>query len=63
VFWEAQDVVMADVERIEVIRGPGGTLWGANAVNGIINLETKPASQTHGTFVELDVHTTLSWRF
>ena len=53
VFWEAQDVVMADVERIEVIRGPGGTLWGANAVNGIINIVTQPAAKTRGTYVQL----------
>ncbi|MDA0337126.1 MAG: TonB-dependent receptor, partial [bacterium] len=53
VFWDAQDVVMADVERIEVIRGPGGTLWGANAVNGIINIVTQPAARTQGTYVQL----------
>ena len=40
-YWETQDVLLEDVERIEVIRGPGGTLWGANAVNGIINIITK----------------------
>lgn len=53
VFWESQDVVMADVERIEVIRGPGGTLWGANAVNGVINVLTKDARETQGGLVEL----------
>jgi iron complex outermembrane receptor protein len=53
VFWEAQDVVLEDVERIEVIRGPGGTLWGANAVNGIINIVTKKAARTQGTLVQL----------
>jgi iron complex outermembrane receptor protein len=41
VFWESLDVFLPDVERIEVIRGPGGALWGANAVNGIINVITK----------------------
>src|SRR5688572_21636596 len=47
-FWEVQDTVMTDVDRIEVIRGPGGTIWGANAVNGVINVITKDASQTRG---------------
>jgi iron complex outermembrane receptor protein len=51
VFWEAQDVVLEDVDRIEVIRGPGGTLWGANAVNGIINVITKKSEETQGGFV------------
>jgi len=49
VFWESQDVVLADVERIEVIRGPGGSLWGANAVNGIVNVVTRPAADSQGT--------------
>ena len=48
VFWDAQDVVMEDIERIEVIRGPGAALWGANAVNGVINITTKRAAQTPG---------------
>lgn len=48
VYWEAQDVLMEDVDRIEVIRGPGGTLWGANAVNGVINIITKHSSKTQG---------------
>jgi iron complex outermembrane receptor protein len=50
-YWETQDVMLEDVERIEVIRGPGGTLWGANAVNGIINIITKPARATQGAVV------------
>ncbi|WP_438863509.1 TonB-dependent receptor plug domain-containing protein [Neptunicella sp.] len=49
VMWEAHDVVLDDVERIEVIRGSGGTLWGANAVNGVINIITKHAIDTQGT--------------
>lgn len=51
VFWDAQDVLMSDVERIEVISGPGATLWGANAVNGVINIITKAASATQGALV------------
>ena len=51
VFWEAQDLVIADIDRIEVVRGPGGTLWGANAVNGVIHVITKNAADTRGTFV------------
>jgi len=51
VFWEAQDVVMEDLDRIEVIRGPGATLWGANAVNGVINIITKSAKDTQGGMV------------
>ena len=51
VYWNMQDVLMEDVERIEVIRGPGGTLWGANAVNGVINVITKKAKDTQGAYV------------
>lgn len=48
VFWDAQDVMLEDVERIEVISGPGGTLWGTNAVNGVINVITRSAQDTQG---------------
>jgi len=48
VYWEALDMPLDLIERIEVIRGPGGTLWGANAVNGVINIITKRASETQG---------------
>jgi iron complex outermembrane receptor protein len=48
VYWEAHGVMLEDVDRIEVIRGPGGTLWGANAVNGVINIVTKAAVDTQG---------------
>lgn len=51
VYWEANEVMLEDVERIEVIRGPGGSLWGANAVNGVINIITRPAGDTQGTLV------------
>lgn len=53
VIWDYHDVVLEDVDRIEVISGPGGTLWGANAVNGIINVITKPAAATQGTLVSV----------
>jgi len=51
VFWDAQDVMLEDVERIEVISGPGGTLWGSNAVNGVINVITKSAQDTQGGLI------------
>ncbi len=50
-FWEAQDVLLEDIDRIEVISGPGTTLWGANAVNGVINILTRDAQETQGTLV------------
>jgi iron complex outermembrane receptor protein len=76
VFWDAQDVLLEDVERIEVISGPGGTLWGVNAVNGVINITTRSAHATGGTLAMLgggntgadagfrygDTRGTASWR-
>ncbi len=53
VYWELQDVLLDDVARIEVIRGPGATLWGANAVNGVINIITYSAAETPGGLVEV----------
>ncbi len=52
VYWDMQDVPVEDIERIEVISGPGATLWGANAVNGVINIITRKSSQSQGGFVE-----------
>src|SRR5438876_9197072 len=51
VFWDVQDVMLEDIDRIEVVSGPGGTLWGANAVNGVINIQTKSARETQGLYV------------
>ncbi len=50
VFWDVQDTLLEDIDRIEVISGPGGTLWGANAVNGVINIVTRRADQTQGLY-------------
>jgi len=55
VYWEIEDVVMDNIDRIEVIIGPGGSLWGANAVNGVINILTKNSKDTQGGFVEQSV--------
>lgn len=53
VFWDAQSVVMEDIERIEVISGPGSTLWGVNAVNGVINVITRNAKDSQGTLLSV----------
>ncbi|HXU12929.1 MAG TPA: TonB-dependent receptor [Candidatus Binatia bacterium] len=53
VYWDSQDLPMNDIERIEVIRGPGATLWGANAVNGVINIITRSAQATQGSYASL----------
>jgi iron complex outermembrane receptor protein len=53
VLWEQQTVLLEDVDRIEVVSGPGGTLWGANAVNGIINIVTKKTTNTQGLFASV----------
>ena len=50
-YWDTVDTVLQDIDRIEVVKGPGGTLWGANAVNGVINISTKKASETAGLLV------------
>ena len=52
-FWDTVDVLIEDVDRIEVIRGPGATLWGANAMNGVINIVTRNSQETLGTLVQL----------
>jgi iron complex outermembrane receptor protein len=53
VLWDQQNLVLAEVERIEVVRGPGGTLWGANAVNGVINIITRSSREDHGAFAKV----------
>lgn len=52
VFWDIQNLILEDIDRIEVVSGPGGALWGANAVNGVINIITKNTKDTQGLFAE-----------
>ncbi len=53
VFWDVQDYLMPDIDRIEVVRGPGAALWGSDAVNGVINIITKSAADTQGAWAEV----------
>jgi iron complex outermembrane receptor protein len=57
VYWESLDLPLEDIERIEIIRGPGAAVWGANAVNGVINIITKIASDTRGPLVSAQTGT------
>ena len=57
VFWDSQNLMLEDIERIEVISGPGGTLWGANAVNGVINIITRSARETQGSLISATIGT------
>src|SRR5690606_32937802 len=57
VFWDVQNVLLEDVERIEVVRGPGGTLWGANAMNGVISVVTRSARDTQGLYASVGAGT------
>lgn len=56
-FWEEHDTVLADVDRIEIVRGPGGATWGANAVNGVVNIISKSAAATQGTLASISAGT------
>ena len=57
VYWDMQDVLPDDIDRIEVISGPGATLWGANAVNGVINIITRSAASSSGVYAQADAGT------
>jgi iron complex outermembrane recepter protein len=57
VLWDTEDVLLEDVERIEVIRGPGGAMWGANAVNGVINIITRSSASTQGGMARVSTGT------
>ncbi len=56
--WEQIDTIIEDIERIDVIRGPGASLWGSNAVNGVINIVTRSARETHGLLLALSTGST-----
>ena len=51
VYWDVQDYILEDIDRIEIVRGPGASLWGANAVNGVINIISKSSTQTQGGLI------------
>ncbi len=57
VYWESLDLPLEDIQRIEIVRGPGAAMWGANAVNGVINIITKTARDTHGPLVSAQTGT------
>ncbi|MCE5313423.1 MAG: TonB-dependent receptor plug domain-containing protein [Armatimonadota bacterium] len=61
VYWDIQNLLLEDIDRIEVIRGPGGATWGANAVNGIINIITKPADQTQQNLMSSGIGNGQNW--
>lgn len=60
-YWDAQNVMLEDIDRIEVVSGPGGTLWGANAVNGVINIITKSSKETQGLLAQVGTGTLTPW--
>ncbi len=62
VFWDMQYVLPEDIDRIEVISGPGAALWGANAVNGVINIITRNSADTQGGAVKVEAGNHRSWR-
>lgn len=63
VYWDIQDTLFADIDRIEVVRGPGGTAWGVNAMNGVVNIITKSARDTQGSLVEVSAGTLEKYNF